>query len=958
MIKQLLIVIVFMLSFFTAFSQPQPTAAGERLESDMKKKSLVEKSLLKNMEVSNVGPTVFSGRVSDISVNPADPSHFYVAYSSGGLWYTDNNGTSFEPVFDYEGVLTLGALDVDWNTGKIWLATGEVNSSRSSYSGNGIYSSTDKGETWVHHGLEDSHHIGRIKIDRENPNHIIAAVLGHLYSPSEERGIYRTTDGGATWNKVLYADENSGGIDLVQDPMNAQVWYAATWERERRAWNFVESGNGSGIYKSTDGGATWSIMTDASSGFPTGEGTGRIGIDVGIKDGKSVVYAILDNYYRRSSEEDEDENENLTKDNFRNMSISDFADVDDKKLSDFLKGNGFDKKYTADKVKSMVAAGELKPAALTEYLEDANSLLFDTPVIGAEIYISTDGGDQWKKTHDGYIDGLYNSYGYYFGQIRVDPADADNIYVMGVPILRSSDGGKTWSNVNGPNVHVDHHSLWINPNRSGHIINGNDGGINISYDHGENWTKCNSIPLGQFYYIAIDQQKPYNIYGGLQDNGVWKGPSTYSQSARWHNTGKYPYQSIMGGDGMQVQIDKRDNDVVYTGFQFGNYFRLNTRKQERNYITPKHKLGDRPYRWNWQSPILLSSHNPDIVYFGCNKLLRSMNQGNDFQEISGDLTKGGKKGDVAFGSLTTIDESTLQFGLIYSGSDDGKVYRTDNGGADWIDIGKNLPQDLWVSRIIASTHNVDRVYVVLNGYRWDHFKPYAYVSNDKGNTWTAIHSGLPLDPLNVIKEDPINENIIYIGSDHGMYISSSAGKSYMKMGNIPSVPVHDIVLHPENGDLLIGTHGRSIYKSNVNHLREILKGGLDEVSLHIMEPRSMRSSPRFGSQRAVYTDPFEPELSIHSFTSSAGEGTLIVMKGDQELNRMKVDVKFGFSKLTYDLSVAEEHVSAYETMLNKDAKEPIKLKKADNGKVYLKKGKYDIILMKDGNETKTQLKVR
>ncbi|NNK11901.1 MAG: glycosyl hydrolase, partial [Flavobacteriaceae bacterium] len=681
------------LSFFLSlislslFAQPDVTKASKIMDDLAEKEKMASTSLVKNIVFKNIGPTVMSGRVVDLDVNPDDPSEFYVAYASGGLWHTSNNGTSFTPIMDQSATQNLGDIAVDWKTGVIWAGTGENNSSRSSYAGIGLLKSSDRGESWEHMGLPDSHHIGRIHINPANPDEVVVGVTGHLYSPNEERGVYKTTDGGKSWKKTLFINSDTGIIDLAVSPNNFNIQYAAAWDKDRKAWNFTGNGAGSGIYKSTDAGNSWTLISKSNSGFPTGDGVGRIGLAVFNDD---IVYAVHDNQYRRPESDKEDtSDEGLTKDDFKTMSTEAFLKLNNSLLDDFLKDNNFQEKYKAENVKAMVKDGAVQPKDLAAYLEDANSLLFDTPVIGAEVYRSDDGGISWKKQNEDFIDDLFYSYGYYFAQIRVDRNDPDKIYLAGVPLIASADAGKTYKAVDGDNVHADHHALWINPVRPGHLINGNDGGVNISYDDGAHWIKNNSPEVGQFYAINVDREKPYNVYGGLQDNGVWKGPHNASENSRWHQTGHYPWTSIMGGDGMQIQIDNRNSSIVYTGFQFGNYYRLDLENEKRTKIQPKHELGEKPYRFNWQTPILLSSHNQDIIYLGGNKLHRSLNQGDDWEAISGDLTQGGKKGNVAYGTLTTISESPFKFGLLYTGSDDGLIQMSSNTGGSWNVISKS-----------------------------------------------------------------------------------------------------------------------------------------------------------------------------------------------------------------------------------------------------------------------------
>ena len=871
-----------------------------------------------------------SGRIVDVDVNPNNPVEFYAAYASGGLWYTNNNGTSFTSVADNAPTQNMGDIAVDWNNGTIWVGTGESNSSRSSYAGIGILKSTDKGKSWQNVGLNDSQHIGRIIINKKNPDEVIVGVIGHLYTPNIERGIFKTTDGGKTWNNVLFINENTGVIDISASPINSNVLYAASWERDRKAWNFDGDGENSAIYKSVNAGSTWTKITSEKSGFPIGSGIGRIGLAT-FND--EIIYALLDNQFMRPEKEKKKEI-GLTKDDFKNISETGFLQLNDEKLNTFLKNNGFDKKYTAENVKQSVKKGKIKPIDLVIYLEDANFVLLNSEVIGAEVYKSVNGGKTWNKTHEDYLDGVYSSYGYYFGVIAVNESNENKIYIGGVPLLTSDDSGKTFTSMNRENVHADHQALWVNSKLEGHIINGNDGGLNITYDDGENWIKNNSPSIGQFYAINVDNQKPYNVFGGLQDNGVWYGPSNYKASKNWESSGDYPYKMIGGGDGMQVQIDSRDNNIVYSGSQFGYYYRVNLKTNERIDIHPTHELGDSPYRYNWQTPILLSPHNQDILYMGANKLLRSMDKGETFEVISDDLTTGGIKGNVPFGTLSAVSESPFRFGLIYTGSDDGYVNITKNGGGSWARISDNLPQKLWVSRIVASQHERERVYVTLNGYRNDDFKPYIYVSENNGETWENIQANLPNSPINVIIEDPADENILYVGNDSELFISFNKGENWQVFSHgLPKVAVHDLVIQKEAKDLVVGTHGRSIYKTNIAALQRFNTIKNDKVAL--FEIPSIHFSSRWGSSWNKWLKPKEPSVTISYYVLNSGKYTVDILAEDKtKLKSFTINAFEGYNCFEYDVSVSEKIVDTYFS------KNEISVKEAKNNKYYLPKGEY------------------
>lgn len=806
-------------------AQPRATSAEERMKVVQQRAALEKASVLDSIPFRNIGPTVMSGRVVDLDVNPDDPTEFYAAYASGGVWYTRNNGQSFTPVFDSMDVLTIGDIAVNWKTGTIWVGTGEVNSSRSSYAGMGVYKSNDKGKTWKWIGLPDSHHIGKIQLHPTDENTAWVAVLGRLYSPNNERGVFKTTDGGQTWKKTLYVDDNTGAVDLDINPQNPNEVYAAMWYRTRRAWNFEAAGKTTGIYKSTDGGNTWTNITKGASGFPQHEQLGRIGLAVYPKN-PQIVYAIVDNQKDKPDTAKKDTLVYALAD-LNNLTKEQFARLEERKIDTLLKRYRLQGRYTAKQLKEQVATGQLKATALYDYLY-VNTGFEGTP-IGMEIYRSDNGGQSWRKTHEKDIPGNM-SYGYYFAKVYTSPYNPDKVYALGLLSILSTDGGKTWKSMDKPNVHADHHALWVNPKKDSHLINGNDGGVNITYDDGENWFLANSPSVGQFYAITVDDAKPYNVYGGLQDNGVWYGPSNNRESTDWQAEGDYNFKRLMGGDGMQVQVDKRDNLTTYTGSQFGSYARMNRTqpRQTAKSIRPRHSMGEKPYRFNWQAPIVLSSHNQDVVYFGGDKFFRSMNRGDSMVNM-GDLTRGDKGGNVPYGTITTLSESPLRFGLIYAGTDDGNIQVTKDGGYTWTLVNNKpskmtdapLTAGLWVSRVVASRYKEPRVYATLNGYRFDDFAPYLYVSEDYGASWKPLGKDLPLEPINVVREDPKNENILYVGTDGGLYVSFNRGQSFMlwNAGMPKSVPVHDIAIQERENEIVLGTHGRSIYIARLDDVQ-------------------------------------------------------------------------------------------------------------------------------------------
>ncbi len=884
---------------------PPPTF-DERWAAWERHQELDAQSLFRGLEWRNVGPVVQGGRVVDVESVPGQPYTFYVAYASGGLWRTTNNGVTFEPLFDDRPTMIMGDVAVDpRNPDTLWVGTGENNSSRSSYGGLGVFRSDDGGDTWRHVGLGDSDRIGRVVVDPRDSGRVYVAVLGKLYTPGGERGVYRTVDGGDTWEQVLVGDADgfTGAIDLVLDPENPDVLYAATWERSRRPWNFVEAGSGSGIWKSSDGGDTWKRL---EGGFPSGEHVGRIGLAVAASR-PQTIYACLDNQELLPEELWDLGDGAVTAKRLRKMAPEDFLAQDPEEIEDFIRASDLDSELDAEKLIAMVENGEVTLEEILKELDDANANLFNTDVRGLEIWRSDDGGESWRRTHDEPLRQVVYTYGYYFGQIRVAPDDPDRIYVVGVPLLRSSDGGRTFAGIDGRGVHVDHHGFWIDPSFNDRVIVGNDGGLDVSYDGGDSWLKLDAQPVGQFYTVAVDMAEPYNIYGGLQDNGVLKGSSTSRPGIdRWQRVG--------GGDGMHVQIDPRDNRTVYWGFQFGFYTR-NDADGERRQVRPRDKLREPALRYNWSTPILLSRHNADILYFGANRLYRSLDRGETWTAISPDLTRSEKRGDVPFATLTTVAESPMAFGLLWVGSDDGWVHVSDDGGVDWHDVSAGLPRDRWVTRVEPSHHERQRAYASLSGYRDDDTAAYVNATEDLGKSWSSISAGLPAEAVNVVREDPVNPDVLYVGTDRGAYVSLDRGAGWQALpAGLPNVPVHDLVIHPRDRELVAGTHGRSIYVLDALPIQE-LTVEVREQPVHVFSVEEVQFDREWRGRRHpwLYRAEDDPFVRVSFWTAAPGKAELAVLDGDgRELQRLEIEARTGINTFTWDLLLDQELAVAAE----------------------------------------------
>ncbi len=882
-----------------------PSTSAERWTAWERHQQLQASTPLAGLSWRAIGPIVQGGRIVDIEVVPGEPYSFYVAYASGGVWKTTNNGVTFSPLSDQLATMISGDLAIDPNhPQRLWVGSGEANASRSSYAGLGLFRSDDGGASFRPAGLDDADRIARIIVDPDNGDRVYVAVQGRLYTPGGARGVYRTVDGGDSWEQVLAgANEWTGATDLSFDPSNSQVIYASLWDKARRPWDFRDSGPGSGIYKSSDGGDSW---TRLSNGFPSGNHVGRIGLAVAPSQ-PQTVYAVLDNQQTVPAELADRGEHPLAPLRLRDMSKDEFLRQDTDLVDGFLRGTDLPLDIDAKKLMQMLRSGELSMQQLRDKLSDGNSALFDAAPRGIEVYRSDDGGQRWAKTHEAVLGEFYYTFGYYFGQIRVAPDDPDRIYLLGVPMMSSADGGKNFVGINQPDVHVDHHAWWIDPQAPQRIYSGNDGGLDVSYDGGESWLKLDRQAVGQSYAVAVDMAEPYNVYTGLQDNGTLRG------SSKADPDDIDAWSMINGGDGMQIQIDPRDPKIFYSGYQFGFYSRQGSSNDGQ--VRPRPGLFDPALRFNWQTPIALSSHNPDILYMGANRLYRSMDQGVSWSAISPDLSRSEQRGDVPFATITSISESSIQFGLIWAGTDDGQIHVSVDGGVSWSSRSKGLPSELWVSRVVASSAERERVYLALNGYRNDDQRAYLYRSEDLGRRWTSIAAGLPAEPINVVREDPVNPEVLYVGTDRGVYASIDRGDSWLALGEgLPNVPVHDLVVHPRDRELVAGTHGRSVWVLDVLPLQD-LSATVRDADLHLFHVDAVQASERWRSgQRRWFEDPDAlPQLDFHLWSAQAGDGRLQVLDAQQRvIAERELNLRQGINGVRWDLLLDADAALAAE----------------------------------------------
>jgi photosystem II stability/assembly factor-like uncharacterized protein len=736
----------------------------------------IDAAMLRQLQWRTIGPATTGGRTIDIAVVDGSPDIVYAATASGGVWKTTNRGASWTPVFERERTVSVGAIALaPSNPNIVWVGTGEANSVRSSSWGDGVYRSDDGGKTWQHMGLEGSRHVGRIVVHPKDPRIVYVAALGSLFGPNADRGLYKTLDGGATWTKVLSASEHTGAVDVAMDPRDPQLLYAALFQRERRNWSFIGGGPESGLYKSTDGGGTWQKLTN---GLPHGD-MGRIGL------------AIC--------------------------------------------------RSRPDRVYAAVVAPD------------------------GGIFRSEDRGASWERRN------ATVSTHWYYGQIVCDPTDPDRIYVPQTRMYRSEDGGRTFlTDVPGRGVHGDHHVIWIDPANSDHLLLGNDGGLYLSNDRGRTWEFVSQLPIAQYYAIAVDMQEPfYYVYGGLQDNASWAGPSG-TRNADGIVNGDWFVTS--GGDGFYSAADPTDATILYSESQYGRLLRMDARSGERRTIAPEPPTGG-SYRWNWSAPLLISPHDHKTLYFAANVVFKSTDRGDSWRVVSPDLTrqldyhklplmgKVWEKGialhesTADYSNISTLVESPRRAGLLAVGTDDGLVQVTRDDGGTWsrVDTFPGVPSQTAVSRVISSRFVDGVLYATFDGHRDNDFRPFVCKSADYGRTWKSITANLPeFGSTYSMAEALHNPDLLFVGTEFGVFVTFNGGADWVPLkNNLPTVAVHDMVVHPREDDLIIGTHGRGIWiLDDIAPLEELSAAASDQV--HLFSMRGATAFHRFNRGRSSH----------------------------------------------------------------------------------------------------------
>lgn len=751
-----------------------------------------------NLKMRAIGPAIMGGRVDDIAVAETDPKTIYIGAAAGGLWKSTDGGMTWTSLFDSQPNPSIGAVAVaPSNPSVVWVGTGEANNRQSASWGDGVFKSTDGGKTWSHMGLDDTQAIGRVVIDPTNPDIVYIAAVGHLWGANSERGLFKTSDGGKTWNKVLFINDDTGVTDVAIDPQSPTTLYAAAYERRRTVWGFNGGGPGSGIYKSTDGGVTW---TKLSTNLPTGD-IGRTAVAVYRKN-PNIVYALIQ--------------------------------------------NGKD----------------------------------------GGVFRSEDKGATWKRMS------AEDPRPSYFSQIRIDPNNDLRIWMGGVNLYYSEDGGKTFNQQRVRDVHSDFHGIWIDPENSNFMLVGCDGGVYESRDSGRDWDHLNTMTLGQAYEVGYDNQEPYHVCAGYQDNAEWCGPSRTWFAGGIPNSAWF---MVGGGDGFYVKPDPSDPDTIYTESQDGNLERRDLRNDEALSIRPvPPNDSDPPYRFNWNSPLLISSRDHNTLYYGGNFLFKSTDRGNTWTKLGGDLTTGVDRNTLPilgalptkdtlslydgvewYPTITTIDESPMNSSVLWVGTDDGNLQVSRDGGQNWENVASRVPgvpKGTYVTRVVASKYDEGTAYVTFDGHRSNDFHVYLFKTTNYGHTWKNLGAGISQETgtLHVVREHPSNKNMLFVGAEFGAYFSLDGGQTWNKLNmGLPTVPVDDIQIQPRENDLILATHGRSIYILDDLTPVEDLNSQVLGENLHLFPIRNTIAwriyNNRWFDAQQVFLGPNPPDGVLISF---------------------------------------------------------------------------------------------
>ena len=745
---------------------------------------------LETMYWTSAGPTNIGGRVTCIAVHPSQPNRIWIGAADGGVWVSGNGGVEWTPVFDFNQSLSIGALAIDPNDpNTVYVGTGEANASGDSYPGNGLFRTTDGGLTWQYLGLEHSYYIARIAINPQNTQNIFVAATGLLFGKNPERGIYRTLDGGNTWERVLYISDSTAAIDVVINPVNPNIVYAAMWERIRRPNHRQAGGITSGIYKSTDGGTTWTQLTN---GLPPNSPTvGRIGLTISPSN-PDVLYAIY----------------------------------------------------------------------------------ADHPGYFMGLYKTVNGGSSWFSVGSG-LSQLFSSYGWYFGQVYVDPSNPNIVYALGLDLYKSTNGGATWNNI-GWSMHVDHHAIWVDPNDSNHLIVGNDGGVYISQNGGASFNKVNYLPITQFYAGTVDFNHPEKLYGGTQDNGTVRTPT--GQLNDW--------EEIYGGDGFYVIVDPNNSNIIYAEYQYGGLGKSTDGGYFFSSATNGINSNDRR---NWMVPVVMDPNNSNILYYGTYRVYRTVDGAGYWSPISSDLSNGPYPGGLSYGTITAIAVAPSNPNTVYAGTDDGNVWCTDGSISNWVNISGTLPQR-WVTSIAVHPSNDQVALVTYSGYKHNEYIGYIFRTTDKGQTWTDITGNLPQAPINKVIIDPDYPHIYYIGTDVGVFFTPDSGTTWQMLGqNLPNSVVMDLILHQPTRTLVAVTHGRSMYKIDISGISEIAQGR--KISI-----------PRTVILTQNYPNPFNnrTQISFYLPHSMVVDVSIFNARGQKVRNLIQGTVSGGWHQIHWD----------------------------------------------------------